>query len=53
LRKFWKFEPDWGYPNVTPPILIYADLLATADARNIETAKIIYDKEIARLIGDG
>jgi len=50
LRKFWKFEPDWEYPNLTHPVLIYADLLATADARNIETAKILYDKEIARLI---
>jgi hypothetical protein len=53
LRKFWKFEPDWEYPNLTHPVLIYADLLATADARNIETAKIIYDKEIARLIREG
>ena len=50
VRKFWKFEPDWEYPNLTHPVLIYADLLATADARNIETARIIYDKEIARLI---
>ena len=53
LRKSWKFEPDWECPNVTHPVLIYADLLATADARNIETAKIIYDKEIARLIREG
>jgi hypothetical protein len=53
LRKFWKFEPDWEYPNLTHPVLIYADLLATADARNIETAKMIYDKEIAKLIRDG
>jgi hypothetical protein len=50
VRKFWKFEPDWEYPTLTHPVLIYADLLATADARNIETAKIIYDKEIARLV---
>ena len=50
LKKFWKFELDWGYPTLTHPVLIYADLLATADARNIETAKIIYDKEIPRLI---
>ena len=50
VRKFWKFEPDWEYPNLTHPVLIYADLLATADARNIETAKIIYDTEIAERI---
>ncbi len=50
MRKFWKFEPDWEYPNLTHPVLTYADLLATADDRNIETAGIIYDKAIARLI---
>jgi len=50
LRKFWKFKPDQEYHNLTHPVLIYADLLGTADARNIETAKIIYAQEIAGLI---
>ena len=33
-------------------IIVYADLLATGDARNMETAKILYDKEIAGFIGE-
>jgi len=33
------------------PILIYADLMALADNRAVETARMIYDKEIAGLIG--
>jgi len=50
LNAFWNFEYDWQYHDLVPPLLIYADLLATTDARNIETAKIIYDQEIIRLI---
>jgi len=46
LNKFWKFDfPALvkKYPLV-PPLLIYADLVATGDARNIETAQIIKDR---------
>ena len=50
LKAFWDFEYEWEFPNLVHPILIYADLLATGDARNIETAEIIYDKELARFI---
>lgn len=49
MKKFWHFETD-DFPGMTHPILIYADLLATGDPRNIETAKIIYEKEIVRYI---
>ncbi len=38
MKKFWNFE-DTDYPGMTHPILVYADLLATGDPRNIETAK--------------
>lgn len=48
MKKFWKF-PDTGN-NIVHPVLVYADLLATGDPRNIETAKIIYEKEIVRHI---
>jgi hypothetical protein len=49
-EKFWRFEwPE--YPDLVPPLLIYADLLATADDRNIETARMIYDEHLAGLIG--
>lgn len=50
LEVFWKFEYNWGHRNVVHPILIYADLLATGDARNIETAEIVYERELARFI---
>jgi hypothetical protein len=40
----------WKYEDLVHPILIYADLLATGNERNIETAKIIYDKHILELI---
>jgi hypothetical protein len=36
--------------GLVPPLLIYADLMATGDARAIEAAEIIYDKYIARLV---
>ena len=49
MKKFWNFENN-DYPGLTHPILIYADLLATGDPRNIETAKIIYEKDIVRYI---
>lgn len=49
MKKFWNFK-DFGYPEITHPILVYADLLATGDPRNIETAKLIYEKEIVRYI---
>lgn len=46
LRKFWKFG-EVG--DVAPPLVVYADLLATADQRNIETAQIIYDKYLTQI----
>ena len=47
LTVFWNFEND---NDLVPPILVYADLLATGDNRNIETAEKVYDAEIARFI---
>ncbi|MCA2998429.1 MAG: hypothetical protein ING75_07470 [Rhodocyclaceae bacterium] len=52
-------KPFWGTPLqqqhdimagpavTVPPVLVYADLLATGDARCIETAEILYAKTIA------
>lgn len=50
LRMFWNFKIEWPHKNMVPPLLTYADLLATGEARNIETARILYEKEIDRLI---
>ena len=50
FRRFWNFDYPWNYVELAPPLLIYADLIATADDRNIETARIIYDEYIDRFI---
>jgi hypothetical protein len=50
-RKFWNFPGDVTQLQVTPPILVYADLLATGDGRCIDTAKLVYDERVARLLG--
>jgi hypothetical protein len=50
LRTFWNFEVYWPNKNMVHPLLIYADLLATGEARNIETARILYEKELGRFV---
>jgi hypothetical protein len=51
VRRFWKFD-QWEKKSLqtAPPLLVYADLLSTADDRNLETAEIIYEQYIARLV---
>lgn len=48
-RRFWHFPEEGAQPCV-PPVLVYADLLATGDARCIETAKRLYDEDVVRLV---
>jgi hypothetical protein len=48
-KHFWNFPADPRHPGLVPPLLVYADLLATGDGRCIETAKMIYDENIVRL----
>lgn len=43
-KKFWNFEYDKVNKNTVPPLLIYADLINTGDNRNLETAKVIYER---------
>lgn len=47
LKTFWDINDDTNKPSLVNPILIYADLIASGDPRNIETAQIIYDQELA------
>jgi hypothetical protein len=49
LQRFWPFEPPEVLPGwpLAPPLLVYADLLGTADARNLETAEIVREKFLA------
>lgn len=50
LHRFW--QPDTIVPHgeAVHPILVYADLMATGNQRNIETARILYDEHIVQLI---
>lgn len=42
LKKFWTFDaPDAAKPDLAPLPLVYADLLASGDARCEETAKLL------------
>lgn len=50
LHAFWNNRYDADIDDITPPLLTYADLLATGDQRNIETATIIHDQHLAQLI---
>lgn len=51
-KRFWYFPGEPPHANVVPPLLVYADLLATGDARCIETAKMIYDTHVTRLFNE-
>jgi hypothetical protein len=51
LERFWDLAvADEGGRDTVPPILVYADLLATGDQRNVETAGRIYDEYILQHI---
>jgi len=52
LDAFW--NPDLcadRKDNVVPPIIAYADLMATTDGRNLEAGKLIYEQFIAPNLG--
>ena len=50
LERFWTEDTLSGALETVHPILIYADLLASGNERNIETAKMIYENNIARYL---
>ena len=50
LERFWKPDKDQPVEGTVNPMLVYADLLATGNQRNIETAKMIHEQYIIRLI---
>jgi hypothetical protein len=47
LDVFWNADAIDHPPEMAPPILVYADLVATTDGRNLETARLLYEREIA------
>jgi hypothetical protein len=44
LQAFWGFPEDPNHPDLVPPLLAYADLMATQDGRNLETARLLYEQ---------
>jgi hypothetical protein len=47
-RRFWNFPAE--ETQLTPNLLVYADLLAIGDARCLETAQLLRGPLIARLV---
>ena len=47
LNAFWDQTLITRTADVVPPILAYADLMTTTDARNLEAARLIYEQHIA------
>jgi hypothetical protein len=45
LDTFWTF-PAGNQPDLVPPLLVYVDLLATLDPRNLEIAKRIREEHL-------
>lgn len=50
LDAFWNFEMKTNQTDIVPPVLAYADLMATLDARNLDVAKRIREEYIKRAI---
>lgn len=49
LEKFWEFDyanPEYG---LAPTVLVYADLIGIGDARTMETAKLLLEKQLIDL----
>lgn len=46
LNAFWHLPPATDRTDVVPPLLAYADLIATLDPRNLEVAKLIREQYI-------
>lgn len=50
LERFWKPAEEQQNEDLVHPVLVYADLLATGNQRNLDTAKMIYEQHIVRLV---
>jgi hypothetical protein len=50
VEKFWGNTLSRNDTNIVHPILVYADLLNSPSPRNLETAKIIYNKYVKNIL---
>ncbi len=50
IKAFWRQgdEPDEG---IAPPLVVYADLIATGDPRNVEAAQWVYEHKLHKSFG--
>jgi hypothetical protein len=53
LDAFWNLPRRKGEADVVPPILAYADLVATNDARNIDAARLVRERYIDHALRPG
>lgn len=51
LEAFWPEALNRKEPALAPPFLVYADLMSANEARNLETAKLIYERFIEPAFG--
>ncbi len=49
LRAFWT-EGEPPKDPLAPPVVVYADLLIGGDPRNLEAARLVYERDLARFI---
>ena len=50
IARFWQPETVAPHGDMVHPLLVYADLMASGNQRNIETARMIYDQHIVQLV---
>jgi hypothetical protein len=53
VQAFWNRELLEPAATTVPPLLIYADLMATADPRNVETAQQLYEQFLEPTLDQG
>jgi hypothetical protein len=50
LDTFWRLPEQDGLPDMVPPLLVYADLMATLDPRNLEAARRIREQHLEHAV---
>jgi hypothetical protein len=53
LEAFWAptGEGEAAPTDVAPPLLVYADLMATGDPRNVEVARVVREEHLGDVLG--
>ena len=53
LEAFWTLDegPEAGPEDVAPALLVYADLMATGDPRNVEVARLVRERHLRGVLG--